>query len=81
MAFRTEDWKELQHMLHNEEVVFEFRKKDGSIRQAKGTLIESYLPASNGKSGKQSSDNVVVYWDLDKQGFRSFVKENFVGAY
>lgn len=81
MAFRTEDWKELQEMLHNEEVVFEFRKKDGSIRKAKGTLIESYLPATEGKSGKQSSDNVVVYWDLDKNGFRSFVKENFVGAY
>ena len=81
-TFKTKDLSEFGNMLRGGIVEFEFIKKDGSVRQAKGTLQAEYLPApkTDGTSRK-SSDNVQVYFDMDKQSFRSFVKESFVGAY
>jgi hypothetical protein len=83
-TFKTTDLTEFNEMLHNGIVDFEFIKKDGSVRQAKGTLVAEYLPApkadSDGKSRKPN-ENVVVYFDMEKQSFRSFVKTSFVGAY
>lgn len=81
-TFKTTDLSEFSNMLREGIVEFEFIKKDGSVRQAKGTLQAEYLPApkTDGTSRKPS-DNVMVYFDMDKQSFRSFVKESFVGAY
>jgi hypothetical protein len=80
--FKTTSVDELNKMLHEGIVEFEFIKKDGSVRQAKGTLLKEYLPAPKADgTSRKSSDNVVVYFDLDKNSFRSFVKESFVGAY
>ena len=71
-------------MLHEGIVDFEFIKKDGSVRKAKGTLVADYLPApaadSDGSTRKKN-ENVMVYFDMEKKSFRSFVKESFVGAY
>lgn len=82
--FKTTSVEELNKMLHEGIVEFEFIKKDGSVRQAKGTLLAEHLPApkadSDGKTRK-TNENVMVYFDMDKQSFRSFVKESFVGAY
>jgi hypothetical protein len=82
--FKTTSVEELNKMLHEGIVEFEFIKKDGSVRQAKGTLLAEYLPApktdSEGKTRK-TNENVMVYFDMDKKSFRSFVKESFVGAY
>ena len=86
-TFKTTDLQEFNEMLHNGIVEFEFIKKDGSVRQAKGTLVAEYLPAPNadsdGSDGKtrKANENVMVYFDMDKKSFRSFVKESFVGAY
>ena len=81
-TFKTTDVNELKTMLHKGIVSFEFIKKDGSVRQAKGTLLAEHLPAlkENDKSRKPN-ENVVVYFDMDKKSWRSFVKESFVGAY
>ena len=81
-TFKTTDVNDLKQMLHEGIVSFEFIKKDGSVRQAKGTLVAEHLPAlkENDKSRKPS-ENVVVYFDMDKKSWRSFVKESFVGAY
>ena len=81
-TFKTTSVEDLKQMLHNGIVSFEFIKKDGSVRQAKGTLVAEHLPAlkENDKSRKPS-ENVVVYFDMDKKSWRSFVKESFVGAY
>ena len=80
--FKTTNVEDLKAMLQNGIVNFEFIKKDGTTRQAKGTLLTEYLPApkTDGTSRKPS-DNVLVYFDLDKNAFRSLVKESFVGAY
>ena len=80
--FKTTSVEELNKMLHEGIVEFEFIKKDGSVRQAKGTLLSEYLPAPKADATpRKKNDDVLVYFDLDKKSFRSFVKASFVGAY
>lgn len=81
-TFKTTSVDELKSMLHEGIVEFEFIKKDGSVRSAKGTLLKEYLPAPKANSTPhKKSDNVLVYFDLDKNEYRSMVKASFVGAY
>lgn len=81
-TFKTTSVEDLKQMLHEGIVNFEFIKKDGSVRSAKGTLLAEYLPPQkeNATPHKQN-ENVVVYFDMEKKAFRSFVKESFVGAF
>ena len=81
-TIKTTDLTKFNEMLHNGIVEFEFVKKDGTLRQAKGTLVTNLIPtsATNG-SGRKPNPNVQVYWDLEKNAFRSFVKTSFIGAY
>ena len=81
-TFKTTDLTEFGNMLREGIVEFEFIKKDGSVRNAKGTLLEEYLPAPNSDTpARKKNNNVMVYFDMEKKSFRSFVKESFVGAY
>ena len=83
-TFKTTDLQEFSEMLRNGIVDFEFVKKDGTIRQAKGTLVAEHLPAPKADSdalARKTNENVLVYFDMEKQSFRSFVKSSFVGAY
>lgn len=64
-------------------VSFSFRKKDGTNREAVGTLHPKYLPSQNlsqeeldkqtAKAAQFRIDNpfVVRYWDLGVSGFRT----------
>lgn len=80
--FKTTSVEDLNKMLHEGIVEFEFIKKDGSVRQAKGTLLSEHLPAPKADATpRKKNDDVLVYFDLDKKSFRSFVKASFVGAY
>lgn len=80
--FKTTSVEDLNQMLHEGIVEFEFIKKDGSVRQAKGTLLSEHLPAPKADATpRKKNDDVLVYFDLDKKSFRSFVKASFVGAY
>ena len=83
-TFKTTDLQEFSKMLRNGIVDFEFVKKDGTIRQAKGTLEAEHLDAPKADSdapARKTNENVLVYFDMEKQSFRSFVKSSFVGAY
>ena len=83
-TFKTTNLQEFKEMLHRGIVEFEFVKKDGSIRQAKGTLVAEHLPAPKADSdapARKTNENVLVYFDMEKQSFRSFVKSSFLGAY
>ena len=83
-TFKTTDLTEFGKMLREGIVDFEFIKKDGSVRSAKGTLVAEHLPAPKADSdgtSRKPSENVMVYFDMEKKSFRSFVKESFVGAY
>lgn len=66
--------EEIKDKLHKGVVEFTFIKSDGSIRAAKGTLHEKILNEKLGgkSSTKTSSPKVQVFWDLEKDAFRSF---------
>lgn len=73
--------KELKQELHKREVKFSYWKKDGSIREARGTLNSEVYGKDNEPSGSGRSvpENQVRYYDLDVQGWRSFLSENLIG--
>ena len=82
--FKTTSLEEFSKMLHEGIVDFEFIKKDGSVRQAKGTLVAEHLPATTADSDgstRKKNENVMVYFDMEKNEFRSFVKSSFLGAF
>ena len=59
-------------------VEFYFIKKDGTVRQAFGTLQdEVILPLINSDSNRIPNPELVTYYDTVKKSFRSFRKENF----
>ena len=58
-------------------VKFYFKKVDGSIREAHGTLKENLIPATSGDNRKKN-DTVQVYFDTEKQEYRCFKKANLI---
>ena len=59
-------------------VEFYFVKKDGSVRQAFGTLQDDIiLPLIKDTSNREPNPELVTYYDTVKRQFRSFRKENF----
>ena len=55
-------------------VRFTFRKADGTIRAAFGTLEPSAIAYTPNGTGRPMPDNVQRYWDLDKGAYRAFSK-------
>jgi hypothetical protein len=54
---------------------FQFRKMDGSIRNALGTRNELLIPKDECiKVIDDISSKSVVFWDLEERAFRSFSK-------
>lgn len=54
-------------------VVFRFQKVDGTIRDAIGTLCDiDYTPSANAKPRKSPDEDVMRYYDVEKNQFRSF---------
>ena len=69
--------------LHEGLVCFTYLKKDGTIREAKGTLCPVLVPVDkwpkgDGKAVKHN-EAIINYYDLDRQEWRSFDIRNFVG--
>ena len=56
-------------------VKFYFRKVDGTLREAYGTLKAELLPKTEG-TGRKPGDTVQVYYDTEKQAYRCFKKAN-----
>ena len=54
---------------------FQFKKLDGSVRNALGTRNESLVPKEDEVSFIDDiSKKSVVFWDLEEKAFRSFSK-------
>jgi len=71
----------LQHFeneLKNGIVTFNYRKTDGTIREACGTLKPELLPELKIKD-RQFNTDLFVYFDVEKQQFRTFKRDNFIG--
>lgn len=67
----------LRNAMKQRIVKFYFKKVDGTIREAYGTLKENLIPATSGDNRKKS-DTVQVYYDTEKQEYRCFKKANLV---
>lgn len=78
--------EELKAALKVGEVKFKFTKKDGTIREARGTTCPDLLPKVEPKEGEEDkpkkviklSQNVTRYYDLDKEQWRSFINESLI---
>lgn len=66
----------LRAMFHNKVVEFYFKKTDGTLRQAFGTLMSNRIPVTKGS--KKAADNVQVYFDTEKEEWRCFKKCNLI---
>ena len=70
----------LLHALGRGVVRFAYRKEDGSLRKAVGTLCRGVCEGFDdykGRNGKNPRDNsntdgTYVYWDLERNSFRAF---------
>lgn len=58
-------------------VKFYFKKVDGSVREAYGTLKDNLIPATSGENRKKN-DTIQVYFDTEKQEYRCFKKANLL---
>ena len=73
--------KFVQTLRENFETKFKFQKKDGTEREARGTLNFDVIPKESTPKGTQTwedPDDIVKYWDLDKEAWRSFRWEQFI---
>lgn len=71
----------LKQELYKREVKFSYLKKDGSVREARGTLNSKVYGKDNEPTGNGRiiPENQIRYYDLDAQGWRSFLSENLIG--
>lgn len=67
-------------------VEFSYKKVDGSTREAVGTLKPELMKKAeatdkkiaDGKKKHFVPPTILIYWDLEAEGFRSFRKANFI---
>mgnify|MGYP001063511391 CR=1 FL=1 len=60
-------------------VKFYYRKVNGEIREAYGTLQEKLLPPILG-TGRRPGDTLFVYFDTERGEYRSFKRANLLSA-
>jgi len=66
-------------MLKKGIVKFKYRKKsDDSVRTARGTLRPDMLPRYRVKRRAKYNPKRFIYWDVEKNSFRSFLRANFL---
>ena len=75
-----EEIKEFKKALHEGIVEFKYTKKNGEERTAKGTLnIDIYGKENEPKgTGYNISDDNIRYYDLNSEGWRSFIFNNLI---
>ena len=75
-----ENLAELKKKLHEGVVEFTYVKKDGSERKAKGTLKDELLPETDrdDERKKNLSKECFYYFDLKRDDFRCFLRDNFI---
>lgn len=68
----------LQKSLNEGVVIFDFIKKDGTLRHARGTTCPDLVPTDNMPQGKRTPEQqalynrqTVAFYDIDKKAWRS----------
>lgn len=60
-------------------VQFFYQKMNGEIRQAFGTMKDEVIADKiKGNNTRKKNDDLLTYWDCEKEAFRSFKKFNLV---
>ncbi len=59
-------------------IVFRYKKRDGSIRKAEGTLHPKFLPPPKSDKEYVRPEYQIVYYDIDKKAWRSFRSFEFI---
>jgi hypothetical protein len=68
----------LVRKMHTEVVRFYFRKVDGTLREAWGTLRSDIVPPIEGNDTRKKNDTVQVYYDTERQEWRCFKRLNLI---
>jgi len=79
-SLRTSSMVELlQFQLSNGTSHFLYKKKDGSIREAWGSLLEKVVERNtNGLGYPRKYDGLQAYYDIEEGQWRSFRYENLI---
>ena len=64
-------------------VTVKFTKKDGTERDMKCTLQESYISPYEKKTDREKvvNENNISVWDVESQGWRSFRVDSVISIY
>ena len=72
------DINDLRKALNEGVVLFRFQKKDGTLRDARGTTCPDLIPSDNMPKGKRTPEQqaafmrqTVAFYDIDKKAWRS----------
>ena len=70
----------LKDLLKQKILSVTFKKKDGTERIMKCTLLANVVPVYEKKTErtKPENENTLAVWDLDKDAFRSFKLESVI---
>ena len=77
-SLNREERNEFIEKLQKNIIVFRYKKRDGSIRKAEGTLHPKFLPPPKSDKDFVRPEYQIVYFDLDKKAWRSFRSFEFV---
>lgn len=77
-SLNREERNEFIEKLQKNIVVFRYKKRDGSIRKAEGTLHPKFLPPPKSDKEFVRPEYQIVYYDLEKKSWRSFRSFEFV---
>lgn len=81
------DIHDLRKALNEGVVLFEFIKKDGTLRHARGTTSPDLIPTDNMPQNKRTAEQqaaferqTVAFYDIDKKDWRS-MRTNTIWSY
>lgn len=89
--FKADEIMTLQAKMLEQAVEFSFKKKDGTVRPAVGTLNRDLMvqedgklwepaPKKEGAKPKAVNPNVFGYFDLEKKMWRSFIMADLIAV-
>ena len=73
-SLNREERNEFIEKLQKNIIVFRYKKRDGSIRKAEGTLHPKYLPPAKSDKEFVRPEYQIVYYDLEKKSWRSLTQ-------
>ena len=77
-SLNREERNEFIEKLQKNIIVFRYKKRNGSIRKAEGTLHPKFLPPAKSDKEFVRPEYQIVYYDLEKKSWRSFRSFEFV---